>query len=233
MDTDSPGEKKKGGCLKIGLLMIGVAIVTAVVTLWVAKVYLFPKEFKPVQLSASEEKALSSKIDVLTSGSAASTNKTRVGRPKARPYAAPQDELKPEPYSEKDGDREIHLSERELNGLLAKNTDLARKLVIDLSDDLASAKLLVPLDPELPFLGGKTLKVTAGMELRYSEQKPVAILRGVSIWGVPIPNEWLGGIKNIDLVREFGNDRGFWNTLAAGIEHIQIENGSLTIKLKP
>ena len=48
MDTNSPAEKKKGGCLKIGLLVIGVAIVTAVVTLWVAKVYLFPKEFKPV-----------------------------------------------------------------------------------------------------------------------------------------------------------------------------------------
>ena len=110
---------------------------------------------------------------------------------------------------------------------------MARKLVIDLSEDLASAKLLVPLDPELPFLGGKTLKVTAGMELRYSDRKPVAILRGVSLWGVPIPNEWLGGIKNIDLVREFGNDHGFWNKLAAGIEHIQIEDGNLTIKLKP
>ena len=233
MDTDSPGEKKKGGCLKIGLLMIGVVIVTAVVTLWVAKVYLFPKEFKPVQLSASEEKVLSSKVDALTSRSAVLTNEKRVRRSKTQPKAISQDELKPEPYSEKDADREIHLTERELNGLLAKNTDLARKLVIDLSDDLASAKLLVPLDPELPFLGGKTLRVTAGMELRYSERKPVAILRGVSLWGVPIPNEWLGGIKNIDLVREFGNDHGFWNKLAAGIEHIQIENGSLTIKLKP
>ncbi len=233
MDTDISIAKKKGGCLKIGLLMIGVAIVTAVVTLWVAKVYLFKEEFKPVQLSVSEEKVLSKKIDTLTSGSAPSNRKDRTKRRKEEPTPTSQDALKPEPYSENDADREVHLTERELNGLLANNTDLARRLVIDLSDDLASAKLLVPLDPELPFLGGKTLRVTAGMELRYSDQRPVAILRGVSVWGVPIPNEWLGGIKNIDLVREFGNDHGFWSQLAAGIDHIRIEDGSLTIKLKP
>ena len=141
--------------------------------------------------------------------------------------------LTPEPYRESNADREIRLTERELNGLLAKNTDLAKKLAIDLSDDLASAKLLIPLDPELPFFGGKTLKVSAGMELRYSNQRPVAILKGVSIWGVPIPNEWLGGIKNIDLFREFGMDQGLWNTIAAGVADIHIENGNLTVRLKP
>jgi hypothetical protein len=233
MDIDSPEEKKKGGCLKIGLIMVAVAVVTSIVTLWVAKVYLFPKEFKPVQLNAREEKALDSKIDALTSRSQQTKGQTRGVRRQTQPRKEPQDDLTPEPYSEKDADREIHLTERELNGLLAKNTDLARKLAIDLSDDLASAKLLLPLDPDLPFFGGKTLKVTAGMELRYADQQPVAILRGVSIWGVPIPNEWLGGIKNIDLVREFGMDHGLWRSFAAGIEHIRIENGSLRIKLKP
>lgn len=233
MDIDSPGEKKKGGCLKTGLIMVAVAVVTSIVTLWVAKVYLFPKEFKPVQLNAREERVLDSKIDALTSRSQQTRGQTRGIRRQAQPRKEPQGDLTPEPYSEKDADREIHLTERELNGLLAKNTDLARKVAIDLSDDLASAKLLLPLDPDLPFLGGKTLKVTAGMELRYADQRPVAILRGVSIWGVPIPNEWLGGIKNIDLVREFGMDHGLWRSFAAGIEYIRIENGSLSIKLKP
>ena len=233
MDIDLPGENKKGGCLKIGLVMVAVAVVTSIVTLWVAKVYLFPKEFKPVQLNALEEKVLDSKIDALTSRPQQTKDQTRGIRRQAQPWKEPQEDQTPEPYREKDADREIHLTERELNGLLANNTDLAKKLAIDLSDDLASAKLLLPLDPELPFFGGKTLKVTAGMELRYADQRPVAILRGVSIWGVPIPNEWLGGIKNIDLVREFGMDHGLWRSFAAGIEYIRIENGSLSIKLKP
>lgn len=233
METDIPVKAQKGGCLKLAFIMIGVAIVTSVLTLWVAKVYLFPREFKPVRLNASEEKVLNTKIDALTSHPSQQKKNTRADRRKAPPQREGREELTPEPYSERDADRKIHLTERELNGLLAKNTDMAKKLAIDLSDDLASAKLLVPLDPELPFFGGKTLRVTAGMELRYSDQRPVAILRGVSIWGVPIPNEWLGGIKNIDLIREFGMDHGFWQTFSAGIEHIRIEDGSLTIKLKP
>ena len=138
MDNVSPIEKNRGGCLKIGLLMIGVAIVTSLVTLWVAKVYLFPREFKPVQLSASEEKRLDLKIEALTSRAAPAQNDTRDNGRRTKPNPSAQNELKPEPYSEKDANREIHLTERELNGLLAKNTDLARKLVIDLSDDLAS-----------------------------------------------------------------------------------------------
>ena len=69
--------------------------------------------------------------------------------------------LTPEKYSE-DTEKVIRLTERELNSLLAKNTDLSDKLVIDLSDNLLSVKLLIPIDQEFPFIGGKTIKVTAG-----------------------------------------------------------------------
>lgn len=228
-----PPKKKRGGCLKIALMVIGVAILTSIATLWIAKYYLFPTEFKPVHLKPREEKVLETKIDALTTNSQKPKGKfhrksREVQSPKTREEA-----LTPERYSESDAKRQIRLTERELNGLLAKNTDLAKKLAIDLSDDMASAKLLVPLDPDFPFLGGKTLKVTAGMELRYTSGRPVVILRGVSVWGVPIPNAWLGGIKNIDLVQEFGMEDGFWHTLSAGIEDIRIEEGRLTIKLKP
>ena len=222
MEIDNPqGRDKKGGCLKIALIVICVACLTSVLTVWLAKLYLFPKEFKPVHLNAQEVQALDTKIKAIT------TENTYP------PEAHQKEDLTPERYTEKNANREIRHTERELNGLLAKNTDMAKKLAIDLSDDLASAKLLIPLDPELPFFGGKTLKVTAGMELRYNNQRPVAILKGVSIWGVPIPNEWLGGIKNIDLFREFGMDQGFWHTFAAGVDDIHIENGKLTIRLKP
>jgi hypothetical protein len=234
MDTDNPPDRdKKDSWLKIALIVICVACLTSVLTIWLAKLYLFPKEFKPIRLNAQEEQVLDNKIKAIT----ADTSQPGKGSGKGR-IAPPLDAQKkgvltPEKYSEANANREIRLTERELNGLLAKNTDMAKKLAINLSDDLASAKLLIPLDPEFPFIGGKTLKVTAGMELRYSNQRPVAILRGVSIWGVPIPNEWLGGIKNIDLFREFGMDKGFWHTFAAGVDDIHIEDGKLTLRLKP
>ena len=100
--------------------------------------------------------------------------------------------------------------------LPARYTDLARKLAIDLSDDLVSAKLLLPVDEDFPIMGGRILKVRAGAELAYRNGKPVVVLRGVSIMGVPIPNAWLGGLKNVDLVSEFG-DAGFWKAFSDGV----------------
>jgi hypothetical protein len=232
LDKPTPQIRKKQGWLQIAVIIVCAAGLTAVLTIFLAKVYLFPKEFKPVQLNAREEKALNTKIDALTSAAPP----TRAGyQDRSRPLQDSPDRkenIEPERYSEINANREIQLTERELNALLARNTDLAKKLAIDLSDDLASAKLLVPLDPEFPFLGGKILKVTAGVELRYTNQKPVVMLKGISIWGIPIPNAWLGGIKNIDLVHEFGMQKGFWHTFAAGVEDIRITEGRLSIKLK-
>jgi hypothetical protein len=229
----SLGNGKKPNRFRTAVIVVFTAVLAAAATLWVAKAYLFPKAFKPVQLTTREQQVLDDKIHHLTS----TGRRPKHDRPDS-PNRWPEDRtddtgpLAPEPYSEKNADRQIQLTERELNALLAKNTGLAQKLAIDLSDDLASAKLLVPLDPELPILGGKTLKVTAGLELRYNHQKPVVILRGVSIWGVPIPNAWLGGIKNIDLVSEFGMEGGFWRTFAAGIDDIRIVDGRLSVSLK-
>jgi hypothetical protein len=50
--------------------------------------------------------------------------------------------------------------------------------------------------------------------------------------GVPLPNAWLGGLKNIDMVNEFGTSEGFWKAFADGVDNIHVENGGLRIVLK-
>ncbi|MGD8252529.1 MAG: hypothetical protein PVF20_09455, partial [Desulfobacterales bacterium] len=65
-----------------------------------------------------------------------------------------------------------------------------------------------------------------------AEGKPVIILKGVSLWGVPVPNAWLGGIKNIDLVSEYGGKTGFWKTVAAGVDEVLVTEGRITVRLK-
>lgn len=233
LQTTPPGQKRRSGGFKIVLVVVVVAIVTSVITVWLTTTYLFPKEFKPVKLNDREERVLNAKLALLdpTTGRAEGApgkqgdNSQVVSSKRSAP-------LTPERYNEAGASRQIRLSERELNALLARNTNLAHKLAIDLSEDLASAKLLIPLDPDFPFLGGKTLRVTAGLELRYDDRNPVVMLKGVSLWGVPIPNAWLGGLKNVDLVKEFGAQRGFWRVFAAGVENIRVEEGNLSIKLK-
>ena len=225
---------KRFGCLQVFGLIVLAVIITSGVTILIFKTYFFPSEFKPVTLNPHEEQILNAKIEKLDSigGDVNLHRKDILKKPSKADRFDSSATLKPEPYSEKNIKREIIFTERELNALLAKNTDLARKLAIDLSDDLVSAKLLVPVDEDFPILGGKILRVRTGVAFTYDKGKPVVILKGITIMGVPMPNAWLGGIKNIDLVKEFGADKGFWKTFSDGVEDITIKEGHLKIKLK-
>lgn len=230
-------EKKGFSGVQVFGIVVGVMVLTVLITLFAAHAWLFPKPFTPVVLNPQEEQQLERKLERFENLTAAKPapagRKMQVdsGPVQAGELTATGG-LKPEAYSEKGASREINLTEREINSLLAKNTDLARKVAIDLADDLVSLKILVPVDPDFPMLGGKTLRVRAGAELAYRNRRPIVKLRGVSVMGVPVPNAWLGGLKNIDLVKEFGTDSGFWKTFADGVETINVRDGKLYIKLK-
>lgn len=200
-------------------------LITAVGTIFAIKIFLFPPPFDPVTLSEKEEQQLSTKLSVFEGfGEQHSPSSNTVTTPPS---------LTPEKYSEEEGSRKVEFTEREVNAMVAKNTDLADKLAIDLAQDMVSIKLLIPLDPDFPMLGGKTFKVKAGAELAYKEGRPVVKLKGVSLMGIPMPNSWLGGLKNIDLVKEFGADEGFWKAFADGVQSIGVAEGLLQVELKP
>ena len=223
---ETPAEKPGLRGIHVFWIVLLTILVTAAVTFWIVRSYIYPKDFEPVELSATEQQTLNAKLKVL-------------GYEPAQPSVTPTparetDEqwLRPEPYSEAGGKREVAFSERELNALIANNPDLAKKLAFDMSNNLLSSRLLVPVDPDFPILGGKTLRVAAGVEMAFRNDKPVVILKGVSVMGIPIPNAWLGGLKNIDLISEFGDEQGFWAGFADGVEEIHIEEGELKVKLK-
>jgi len=117
------------GWRTFGIVVITIAITTAV-GYWIVTVYLFPESFEPVVLSTGEQQRLERKFARLS------------GQVTSSPGA-----LEPEAYTEDGASREIRFSEKEINALLANNTDLASRLAIDLSDNLASARLLIHLDP--------------------------------------------------------------------------------------
>lgn len=211
--------------LQVFAIVAGVILVTVIATVWIVKTWLFPSEFKPVTLNQKEEQVLDRKIEQLEgiSGTAITKSGDRFDE---------QGKLEPEAYSEDASRRDIRFSEKELNALIARNTNLASRLAIDLSDNLASAKLLIPLDEDFPVMGGKTVKVATGLELAFDGGRPIVVLKGISIMGVPVPNAWMGNLKNVDLVQQFGGDRGFWKAFSEGVEFIQVEDGELFIKLK-
>jgi hypothetical protein len=227
-------ESKKGfsGLQVLGIVSL-VVVVTVVATLMAARAYLFPKPFEPVVLTSIEQQQLDAKLDRLDT----TISSSHLSQPKTETRESESDytsdgRLRPQAYTEDGASREIRFTERELNALIATNTDLADHLAIDLGDNLVSARMLVPMDPDFPVLGGKTLRLKAGVELAYKEGRPVVKLRGVSLMGVPLPNAWLGGMKNIDLVREFSADEGMWKAFSDGVESISIAEGRILVRLK-
>lgn len=212
----------------LGIIAASIAIAVIVTTLTL-RFFLFPPPFKPVVLSAKEEQKLSHKIAFFQGETTTPAQTSPKVQQDPEKSTAP---LKPERYSEEGLSREIIFTERELNAMVAKNTDLADKLAIDLAEDLISVKLLIPLDPDFPVLGGQTFKVKTGVELNYKGNKPLIRLKGVSLMGVPMPNSWLGGLKNVDLIEEFSTEPGFWKSFSEGIDSIHIADGQLKINLK-
>lgn len=201
--------------LAIALAAMLVAAAASAVAVWF---WLFPRPFQPTVLNPHEQQQLEGKLERLESYSS--------------PQAPAAWALKPEPYSEQTADREITFSEREINGLLASHTDLAEKMAVDFAEDLVSLRLLIPLDPDFPVLGGKALRLRAGAELAYRNSRPVIVLKGVSLMGVPLPNAWLGGLKNIDLMQEFGGGPGFWQGFGEGVADIRVREGELHVRLR-
>jgi hypothetical protein len=225
LQTTTPPKRFSGK--QVLLFVLLTILVTAGLSFWLIRTYIQPADFRPVSLSAREQAGLDVKLQQLG-----------VNPREVLPDAKREDRFEaegrliPERYSELAGNRDIRMNERELNALIASNPELARRFAVDLSENLASAKLLIPVDPDMPMLGGRTLRVNAGIELAYRDERPVVRLRGVSIMGVPVPNAWLGNLKNVDLVEQFGAGPGFWNSFAAGVDLIEVADGQLHVKLK-
>ncbi len=212
-------------------IVLGTMLLTAAVTYWAVRTYIYAKDFEPVVLNQNEQQQLDNKLMALGYQPEPTSAKIQKQAADQNEFAS-SGRLKPQKYSEESGERDLSFSEKELNSLLASNTNMAKKLAIDLSRDLVSARLLIPVDRDFPILGGKTLRVSTGVEMSYKDGRPRVVLKGVTVMGVPIPNAWLGDLKNIDLIREFGDEQGFWKSFAAGVEDIHVEDGKLKVKLK-
>ena len=204
---------------------------------------MFAKEFESVYLSQTEVAILNEKIqalgfqpDIVVASNEPKKKKLLLEFGSSKTKKSEDTEVEanliPEAYKEDSSKHEINFSEKKLNAMLANNTDLAKRVAIDLTNDIASAKMIIPMDRDIPIIGGKSLRVNTGLSLSFANDNPVVVLKGVSIMSVPIPNVWLGNLKNVDLVQEFGLAGGFWETFAVGVENIKVHDGMLQIKLK-
>ncbi|MCA9452230.1 MAG: arginine N-succinyltransferase [Nitrospiraceae bacterium] len=210
------------------ILFVGLAVLATTLGLvWWMNQYVYATLFHPTRLGESEQQILNAKmVHLLQIADAPSSSVSQ-------PSPSTTDEvLEPVPYGETDGNREIQLTEREVNALLATDSYMARHVAVDMADDLVSVQLVVPINHEMPLVGGKMLKLNFGLELGYANGKPVVAMRGISLGGIPLPSAWWGDIKNTNLVEEFGGSGGFWDQFSKGIKDMRIQDGQLYVMLK-
>jgi hypothetical protein len=223
---DAEKKERSFGCWHVVAIVLVVIFVTALGTAWWVKHNIYASEFSPTKLSTGEQTVLDAKLERIEESSVP-------GHGKNAPDAVlPSGALAPVPYSEEGTRREISLTEREINALIAKDPETAGRVAVDLSEDLVSVKLVVPVEEDVAILGGKTLRLNMGLTLAYRDNKPVVALRGITLGGVPLPNAWLGNLKNKNLVEEFAGDAGFWEFFADGVENMQVKEGHILVKLK-
>ena len=163
------------------------------------------RPIRPVQLSPQEKTVVEQKVEAIQKAAGLAVD---------------------EPIYDK-GSKEIILTERELNGLLHQNTTLGDKLKFELASNAIHARIEFNLDPNLPILGGKRLKARARFLVGDTAGRPEFVLDDLTIWGISLPNDWLGGLKGQNLLGE---------TLAtksgiSGVEEFRVERGKLVLCL--
>lgn len=126
------------------------------------------------------------------------------------------------------GEKEIALTERELNGLLHENTPFGDQLKLELASGAVHARISADIPQDSPFLAGKKLKGKARFLIEDASGAPALILEDLTIWGISLPNAWLGDLKGENML---GTLLSSGSSGIAGLEDIRVENRSLIIKL--
>lgn len=206
-----------GGLLAFMLIIVA----TVAITLWWIQ-----RPIKPVVLSKEEKKVVETKLETMRSA-------PPVSRDEKAPLA-PLENTAPDAARNRTyvpGGKELRLTEHELNGLLNENTDLGQTVRLELDRDAINAYLAVPIPKDFPIGGGRMFRAKGRFRLSLSQgQAPVAMLEDVSVLGLSLPKEWLGGIKGKNLLADAVGERGNaanWK----GIKSLRIIPGAIVLEV--
>ena len=202
-----------------GLMLVLLLVICATVAI---TVWYIQRPIQPVVLSVAEKAALDTKLERLG------------GKPGDAPRAtiAESAATKPEPDRPYvPGSKVLRLTERELNGLLNANTDLGKTVRLELGRDAINAYVTAPIPADVPVVGGKMFRARGRFRVSLTNgAAPVAILEDVTVFGLSLPKEWLGGIKGENLLGEaMGEHNG--TPILKGVKSLRIEPGAIELEV--
>lgn len=202
-----------GALLALALLICA----TVAITIWYIQ-----RPIKPVVLSAAEKAVVEAKLQNFSE----TTNEiSRTLIPEnEKPRTEPDRTYVP-------GSKVLRLTERELNGLLNANTDLGQTVRLEFGRDAINAYVAAPIPEDVPVLGGKMFRARGRFRLALTNGvAPYAILEDVTVFGLSLPQAWLGGLKGQNLLSEVMGERNGTPVLR-GIKSLRVEPGALVMEV--
>ena len=180
-----------------------------------------------VTLTAAEQSVLDEKLERLRTA-AFGTVPPAAALPETleEDAAEPDAVAVPQIYEEDPERRLVRFTEREMNAAIGRDPTLAGRTALRLSPGQVSSTFLVDVPEKMPVVGGRRLRVQAGLHLVTEGDRVQARLIGVSVSGIPLPNAWLGGLKGTDLLEGSG-----LGALGAGIETVEVGEGWVALRL--
>lgn len=207
-------------------ILLGCMLLTAILTTWWVRHTFQSNPYQPTELTQPEATALKEKLQALEAsapsqqpaaalsprlsgelpGRSAEEIRTAVARlGEQAPAATDPAQAIIDPLGEDAGSdeqrRHLIITERELNGILHTNTDLAERVRIELREDTIRAGALIPFSEDALLFAGKTLRCKLTIRAYLDENKRLAVfITDVTVGGIPVPSAWIGDIKNQNLV---------------------------------
>lgn len=187
--------------LAVVLGCAGIAAATG--ALWVKHTF-YPSPMKPVSLTVSEQAALDGKLQALSN-----------------PAAIPPDEA----------NRTLIINEREVNAYLAQQ-QLGESVQVQFGEGQVSAAIILTAPPDFPLVPNQKIRLrfTFGTSLTPAHKLSLK-LDDLSLGGISLPNSWIGDIKGLDLVAANVESDPALQKFVAGIQSLDIHNGTLRLVL--
>ncbi len=219
--TSTPVSQTRSPIKTFAVVLLALILIIGGVSAGWYWYYFHARAFSPVELSQNEQLVMDGKLE-LAGGDAVFTNADAL-EASERPIVVREDDP-----------RTIIFTEREINGVLHHNTDLADKLYIDLKKDAVVAKIVYPVQEDVAVVGGKTLRANVTMQIYLDDSGKLQIALGdVTVSGIPLPNAWLFDAKGKNLIDlDSGPDgTGLLKRIADGIADFKVEDGQIKIRL--
>jgi hypothetical protein len=204
-----------------------VIVAAIVITVWWIQ-----RPIRPVVLSAQEKAAVEEKLHYIGSGKTAAPPPRRAANAGAPAAVAGTDGNQPQVRAYVPGSKVLKLTEREINGLINANTDLAKTVRLEFARDAINAYLAVPIPQDFPLGGGKIFRARGRFRVSLGDNEtPYAILEDVTVFGLSLPKAWLGGLKGENLIGQAMGERN-GKPVFQGIKSLRVEPGALVLEVE-